>query len=75
MISLDDYVDVETHWTALYVSNNGVIFLTVLELGMFLKKLTKLLEIKTKKTNILRIQANNLIMCGYFCIGNTNYIY
>ena len=34
---------------------------------MFLKKLKNLLDIKT--TNIFRIQANNSIMCGYFCIG------
>ena len=36
---------------------------------MFLKKLKKLLSIKTK-TNIFRIQANNSIMCVYFCIDN-----
>ena len=33
---------------------------------MFLKRLENLLFIKT---NIFRIQADNLVMCGYFCIG------
>ena len=35
---------------------------------MFLKRLNNLLGIKTK-TNIFRAQANNSVMCGYFCIG------
>ena len=35
---------------------------------MFLKKLKNLLEIKTK-ANIFRVQANNSVMCGSFCIG------
>ena len=33
---------------------------------MFLKKFKKLLEIKTK-IKIFRTQANNSVMCGYFC--------
>ena len=40
--------------------------LRVLVLDMFLRKLKKLLGIKT---NIFRIQANNSIMCPYFCTG------
>ena len=40
----------------------------VLVLNMFLKKLKNLLEIKTK-ANIFRVQANNSVMCGSFCIG------
>ena len=35
---------------------------------MFLKKLKNLLGIKTK-ANIFRVQANDSIMSGYFCIG------
>ena len=45
--------------------------LTVLVLNMFLKKLKDLLDIKTSKKTF-RIQANNSIMCGYFCIGFIN---
>ena len=40
----------------------------VLVLNMFLKKLKNLLEIKTK-ANIFRVQANNSVMFGSFCIG------
>ena len=48
--------------------------LTVSDLNMFLEKLKKLSDIKTKK-NIFRIQANNSIMCGYFGIGLINVIF
>ena len=38
---------------------------------MFLKKLKNLLDIKIQKQTYLQftIQADNSIMCGYFCIG------
>ena len=36
---------------------------------MFLKKLKNLSGKKNIITNIFRVQANNSVMCGYFCIG------
>ena len=42
----------------------------VLVLNMFLKKLKNLLGIKTLiDGNIFRVQENDSVMCGYFCIG------
>ena len=35
---------------------------------MFLKKL-KFVENKNIIANIFRVQANDSVMCGYFCIG------
>ena len=35
---------------------------------MFLKKL-KFVGNKNIKVDIFRVQANNSVMCGYFCIG------
>ena len=37
---------------------------------MFLKKLKNLLGI----ANIFRVQANDSVMCGYFCIGFINFM-
>ena len=48
--------------------------LKVLVLSMFLKKSQDLLGIK-HKTNIFRIQADNSIMCGYFCIGFIDFMF
>ena len=33
------------------------------------------MEHKNAKTNIFRIQSNNSIMCGYFCIGFINFMF
>ena len=43
--------------------------LTNLELNIFQKKLKKLISIENIKTNTYRIQANDSIMWGCFCIG------
>ena len=42
---------------------------------MFLKKSKDLLDIKTKKRNIFRIQADNSIMCRYFCTGFIDFMF
>ena len=42
---------------------------------MFLKKLKDLLDTKTQKKNIFRIQAGNSIMCRYFCIGFIDFMF
>ena len=46
-------------------------------LHKFLKKLKDLLDTTTQntKTNIFRIQADNSIMCGHFCIGFIDFVF
>ena len=51
-----------------FVTEMKLFISIVLVLNIFLKKLKYLLEIKTK-VNIFRVQANDSVMCGYFCIG------
>ena len=41
----------------------------VLLLNIFLKKFKNLLIIKRYIANIFRVQTNDSVMCGYFCIG------
>ena len=48
--------------------------LIVLMMSMFLKKLKDLLDIKTQKQTF-RIQADDSIMCGYFCTGFINFMF
>ena len=38
-------------------------------LNIFLKTLKNLSGIKNIIANIFRVQANNSVTCGYFCIG------
>ena len=47
LINLDEYVDVGTHWIALFCNRNEIVYFNSFGLNMFLKKLKNLLEIKT----------------------------
>ena len=68
IINLDEYADVGTHWIALYVKNNEVIYFDSFGVAHVPEEIKKFVGNKDIKTNIFRIQAYNSIMCGYFCI-------
>ena len=52
VIKLDEYADVGTHWIALYVKNNEVIYFGSLVMNMFLKKSKNLFDIKHQNKHI-----------------------
>ena len=74
VINLDEYEDVGTHWIALYNLNIEIIYFDSFEVEHVPKEIKKFIGHKNKKANIFRIQANNSIMCGYFCIGFIDFI-
>ena len=47
VINLDEYSDIGSHWIALYVLNNGVIYFDYFGVEHILKKLKNLSVIKT----------------------------
>ena len=69
VINLDEYADAETHWIALRVPNNDIIYFDSFGVEHVPKEVIKFIGNKSIKTNILRKLANDCIMCGYFCIG------
>ena len=69
VINLDEYEDIGTHWIALYVKNNEITYFDSFGVEHVPKEIKKFIEHKNIKTNIFRIQADNSIICGYFCIG------
>ena len=73
IINLDEYADVGTHSIALFCKKNEIVYFNSFcvehipeEIKEFIKKFP---GNKNIKANIFRIQENNSIMCGYFCIG------
>ena len=38
------------------------------------EEVKKFIGNKNKKANIFRVQANDSLMCGYFCIGFTDFM-
>ena len=60
VLNLHEWKSIGTHWVALYVNSDN---------GFGVEQIVK--EKKCNKNltiNIYRIQANDSIMCGYFCI-------
>ena len=74
MINRGEYADVCTHWIALSNSNIEIIYFDRFGLEHVPKEIKNFIGSKNVKTNIFRIQANNSIMCGYYCIRFTNFI-
>ena len=56
-----------------FVKKMKLFILIVLELNIYLKKL--FIGNKNIKGNIYRVQANNSVMCGYFCIGFIDFMF
>ena len=75
VINLDEYSYVGTHWIVLYVSNNEIIYFDSFGVEHVPKEIKNFIGHKNIKTNIFRIQSNNSIMCGYFCIGFIDFIF
>ena len=81
VINLDEYENTGTHWVALFVKANKVIYFDSFriehipkEINKFIKKSSSLKRTARIKSNIFRIQAYDSIMCGYFCIEFINYM-
>ena len=68
-INLDEYSDIGTHWTALYVLNKNVTYFDSFGVEHIPKKIKTFIGNRSIKANIFRIQAYDLIISGYFCIG------
>ena len=69
VIRLDKYRSKGPLWIASYVNDNNVIHFDNFGVEYIPNKTRKFIGNKNVKTNIYIIQAFDLIMCGYFCIG------
>ena len=62
-----------THWIALFCENNKIVYFDILEVEYVPKEIK--IFIGHENRNIFRIQSNNSIMCGYFCIGFIDFMF
>ena len=63
--NLDEYSNIGTHWVSLYVFT----YFDSFGVEHIPKEIRTFINNKNIATNIFKIQAYDLIMCGYFCIG------
>ena len=69
VISPDEYKSMGTYWIALYVNAENIAYFDSFGVEHVPKESKQVIGNKNIITNVYRIQAYNLIMCGYFCIG------
>ena len=69
VINLDEYADVGTHWIALLCNKSEIVYFNSFGVELVPKEINKFIGNKNIKANIFRVQANNSVMCSYFCIG------
>ena len=69
MINLDEYAEVGRHWIALYCRRSETVYFNSFGVEHVPEETKKFIGIKNLIANILRVQTNNSIICGYFCIG------
>ena len=69
VINLDEYADIGTHRIALFCNKNDVIYFDSFGVEHILEEIKEFIGNENIKANIFRLQANNSVMYGYFCIG------
>ena len=69
IINLDEYANVGTHWIALFCKKNEIAYFDSFGVEYIPEEIKEFIGNKNIKANIFRVQENNSIMCGYFCIG------
>ena len=69
VITLDEYADVGTHWIALFRNRSEIVYFNSFGIEHVPEEIKEFIGNKNIIANIFRVQANNSVMCGYFCIG------
>ena len=74
VINLDEYADVGTHWIALFCNRREIVYFDSFGVEHVPEEIKEFVGNKNIIANIFRVQANNSVMCGYFCIGFINFM-
>ena len=59
----------------MYVKNNDITYFDSFEVEHIPKEVKAFIKNRNVKKNIFRIQAYDLVMCGYFCIGFIDFMF
>ena len=74
VVNLDEYSDIRTHWIALYVNNKTATYFDSFGIEYIPKEIRVFMGDKDIIARIYRIQSYDSIVCGYYCIGFTDYM-
>ena len=74
VINLDEHADTGTHWIALFCNRNEIVYFDSFGVEHIPEEIKEFMSNKNIKANIFRVQVNNSVMCGHFCIGFTDFM-
>ena len=74
VINLDEYADVGTLLIALFCNRNEIVYFDGFGVEHVPKEIIEFVGHKNIKANIFRVQANDSVICGHFCIGVINFL-
>ena len=74
VINLDENADVGMHLIALFCNGSEIVYFDSFGVGYVPEEINDFVENKIIIANIFQVQANNAVMCGYFCIGFIDFI-
>ena len=74
VINLDEYADVGSHWIALFCNRNEIVYFDRFGVEHIPEEIKEFVRNKNIKTNIFRVEEDNSITCGYFCIRFTDFM-
>ena len=69
VINLDEHKDTGAHCVALFCKKKEIVYFDSFGVEHIPKEIKKFISNKNIKANIFRVQANNSVICGCFCIG------
>ena len=69
VINLGDYADVGTYWIAFFCNRSEIVCFDSFGVEHVPEEIKEFVGNKNIIANIFWVQANNSVMCGYFCIG------
>ena len=69
VINLDEYADVDTHWITLFCNRSEINYFDSFGVAHVFEEIKEFVGNKNIIGNIFRVQANNSVMRGYFCVG------
>ena len=61
-------------WIALFCNRNDIVYFDSFGVEYGLEEIKEFVGNKNIKANVFQVQVNNSIMCGYFCIGFTDFM-
>jgi len=76
VINLEDDTKAGSHWVALFVLKNKCIYFDSFGIEHLPKEIERfIVGLSEVDRNIYRIQSNDSIMCGYYCIKFIEYMF